>query len=71
MWHTYEYQTKPRMLKYSQEACNAVLLYGTGRRQFVAQVEERLSEHKQQFEEWEMAGDVDQLNAGIMQIVQE
>ena len=70
-WHTFEYKAKTKTLSYNKEACNAVLLYGTGRPQFVAKVEERLAQHRNKFEEWEYEGDVDQLNAGIMQIIQE
>eukprot|EP00959_Pyramimonas_sp_CCMP1952_P090372 1891713-Pyramimonas_sp.AAC.1 len=51
------------------EACSAALLYGHKRTQPLQDIEQGLNEHMSEFQNWEYAGDVGSINAGLLQIV--
>eukprot|EP00959_Pyramimonas_sp_CCMP1952_P078834 1648115-Pyramimonas_sp.AAC.1 len=46
-----------------------MLLYGHRREEFVGSVEEALEEHMDTFGQWEFESNVDMINAGLMQII--
>eukprot|EP00959_Pyramimonas_sp_CCMP1952_P313090 6553391-Pyramimonas_sp.AAC.1 len=69
-FHSYErvhQQKGPR--KPNAEACNAMLLYGYQRERFIQQVEAQLQAKMELFEQWEFEGNVDMINAGMMQCI--
>eukprot|EP00959_Pyramimonas_sp_CCMP1952_P155564 3254348-Pyramimonas_sp.AAC.1 len=69
-YHTFEYQQYvKKVCKPNAETCNAMLLYGHQREAFIKRVEDRLSQHQNQFEQWEYEGTVDQIDAGMMECV--
>eukprot|EP00959_Pyramimonas_sp_CCMP1952_P004417 92508-Pyramimonas_sp.AAC.1 len=71
-YHTFVHQRHAkRVVKPNVEACNAMLLYGYQREAFITRVEDRLSQNKNQFEQWESEGNVDQINAGMMECINE
>eukprot|EP00959_Pyramimonas_sp_CCMP1952_P202628 4237373-Pyramimonas_sp.AAC.1 len=68
--HSYEsIHQRPRHKQPNRESCNAMLLYGHRREEFVGSVEEALEKHMDTFGQWEFEGNVDMINAGIMQIL--